>query len=130
MTGCGGYSGICNLKHMRAYEGGFAVGDPDGLLSSDRVVAITGANDSSPCTLETASGNGLGAADGASVTLSSISETGGTYWTTLAAAGSLTVGNGTSTAIPLKQSGRPVNCSSDDTLNSAKLTYNGSEKLH
>ena len=127
VANCGGYVGTCSVKHMRGYEGGYSLGAPQGLYGSDKTVAITGANNSSPCALVTATNNGLGAVSGMAVSMVVTSETGGTYWSTLAAAGSLTVGNGTSTSIPLNQSGSPVNCTADDTLNSATLTYTGSE---
>ena len=126
-SNCGGYVGSCKVKSLIGYEGGYSLGAPNGLRNSDQSVAITGSNNSNPCNLTTASGNGVGAVSGALVSLSNITETGGTSWATLAAGGSLTVGNGTSTAIPLSQSGTPVDCSAYDTLNSAMLIDTGSE---
>ena len=126
VSACGGFVGTCRVRHMRAYEGGFSLGSPDGLYGSDKTVAITGTNNSKPCELTAAAGDGVGAVNGMPVALSDITETGGTYWAELAAGGALSVGNGTSTTIPLNRSGRPVDCTSEDTLKRAKLTYTGS----
>lgn len=72
---------------------------------------------------------GTMAVQGMPITLTAITESGGTAWATLAAAGNLTVG--APAAVPqqnltIYQNGSPIDCSSYNTLTKATVTYVGS----